>query len=142
MAKSFRDVFFDENPKTIAKIEKALEKKQTLGLLENLKRDLVSETCVDYTKLRVFVSNNYVCQYNLGIKYDIDIIPLANVSKVYRSSLIGDNFDYDNFHLCIETTDGIPHLFARMPHGKIAKFKAYDEVIADIRGRLASQGGM
>lgn len=142
MAKSFRDVILDENPKTIAKIEKALEKKQTLGLLEDLRRDLNSETCEDYTKLRVFVSNNYVCQYNLGIRYDIDVIPLANVAKVYRSSLIGDTFDYDYFHLCVETTDGVPRLFARMPHGNIAKFKAYDDVIADIKRRMAAQGGI
>lgn len=141
MAKSIKDILLDESPKGLKKIEKALEKHANTTTRENfetLKKELANDTFVDFPKLRVVVTNSCVCSYNTAITFTIDITPISKITNAFRSNIVNGEYDYDNFHLQLETTDHINVYYADQIRTKKV-FTAYDEVVAEIKKRIPSE---
>mgnify|MGYP003292642826 CR=1 FL=1 len=140
MAKSIKDMILDESPKSVKKIEKSLNSKNispiTVANFEAMKSELATGSSKDYPKLKVLITDSFVLRYETSFGFAFEIVPLKDVQNAYRSNIVNGEFEYDNFHLAIETAEKT-YYFAQMLKNK-KTYTAYEEIIADIKKKAGS----
>lgn len=143
MAKLLGEIIYSQEPKVMEKINKALEKDPTSQMFfAAFRQEAMNPTTRDYQKLRICITDSYICYYNLGIGMYFKIIPITSIKNLYRSCMVNGEYTYEHLNLAIETSDNVTHYFANVLRNGTKNFDIYNDVIADVKARIAAwQGG-
>ncbi|MCQ2467903.1 MAG: hypothetical protein MJ166_10325 [Clostridia bacterium] len=140
MAKSIKDMIFNDSKKNQKMIMKALggdnASPEILARFEAFKNELGSDNFVEFPKLKVVITNSFVCGYTYGIGYTFDIVELSTVKNAYRSNLVFGEYDFAEFSLAVETDASI-HYISRILKNKKG-YDTFNEVISEIQKRATS----
>ena len=138
--KGNKELLLDESPKNVKKLEKMLAKDpQSATYLEAAKSEARSTNAVEFQNIRILVTDSFLCYHDMGIGAAFTIIPISTIRNLYRTNIIGTEYDYDNFTLAVEVGSGIRYL-TRFPRtGK--SIDIYNDAIAAVKARMALNGG-
>lgn len=142
MAKTIIDMLKDDSPKMAKKINKCLESKNcsvmTKTYFESFRQEAISSgTAVDFPKVKIIVTNSYICSYEMTFGFTVDIVPLSIVENVYRSNIINGEYDYESFYLAIEMSEGRRTYFGRTLRVGKKNLDAFVDVINTIKSKKA-----
>ena len=134
--KGLKDLFLDESPKNIKKLEKLLAKDPgSAACFESAKAEAARDSAIEFPKLRMMVTDSYVCFLRFGIGGPLMIVPISNITNLYRTNVVNNQYDYDNFTLAVETNEGIRYM-AVYPRGNNS-FDIFNEVIEAVKFRMS-----
>ncbi|MCR4791963.1 MAG: hypothetical protein K5871_04385 [Lachnospiraceae bacterium] len=139
--KGIKEMLLDESPKNVKKLEKMLDKVPgSASYLDAAKAEANGAGAMEFQNLRILVTDSYLCYHGIGIGAEFLILPLSSIVNLYRSNVIGNEYDYDNFRLAVETETGIRYLSPFPRSGK--GMDIYNEVITAVKGKKAANGGI
>lgn len=100
--------------------------------------DLIAQSratdAVDFPKLRVLVTRDYVCSYEPMFR--MLIIPLKDVTALYATNLPSkDEYSFDKLYLAVET-ESARYPIAAIPYGSKSKQQLQIELSALIKRRM------
>lgn len=138
--KGIKDMFLDESPKNVKKLEKLLAKDpDSASHLEAAKAETNGSGAMEFPKIRMLVTDSFVCYFRIGIGGAIMIVPISEITNIYRTNIVRGEYEYEQFTLAVETTKGIRYMANFPRSGK--SFDIFNEVIALVRERMSVNGG-
>ena len=138
--KSIKEMLLDDSPKAAKKLEKLLAKDtESASYLDAVKAEAGGSGAVEFPKLRMLVTDSFVCYLGLGIGGGLMIVPISSIRNLYRTNIIRYEYDYAYFTLAVETDSGIKYLMRYPRNGKAMDI--FNEVIAAVKERMAVNGG-
>ena len=138
--KSIKELLLDESPKGQKKLEKMLAKTPVCAsYLEAAKAEARSANALEFPKLRMLVTDSFLCYHDIGIGASFVIYPISCIRNLYRTNIIGSEYDYSYFALAIEFESSTGYLmrYPRSGNG----LEIYNDVIAAVKARMAVNGG-
>ena len=139
--KGVKDLILDDSPKGVKKIEKLLAKDPgSATYFEELKAEAVRATTMEFPKIRMMVTDSFVCASRLGFPGALIIVPIVQIRNIYRTNVIRNNYDFDNFTLAVETDAGLKFM-ASFPRTGAKSLDFFNEVIDAVKSRMALNGG-
>lgn len=141
--KTVNEIFFDSSQKNLTKLNKALEKSGSAMYANAFSQELNRPTCADFPKIRVFVTDSFICAYNFGaMKYDVTILPISAMVNAYRCNVFQNSYDFDYISLVAEMVNGQKVLLSRQYRQKTKNMSIFDDAVNFIRSKKAMiQGG-
>ncbi|MCQ2532357.1 MAG: hypothetical protein MJ093_06600 [Saccharofermentans sp.] len=130
----------DESPKMLKKIDKMLENNSSAQYYDALKQEIQAGNEVDVPGIGLCVTNSYLVYYKFGIGATLYIIPISNITNLYRTNM-DNEYLYDAFFLAIEKTDGQKQLICRYPRNGKKSLDIYNQIIDAVKSKIAIQGG-
>lgn len=143
--KPIKEILSDSKPKNIEKINKAFEKSGYIQYKDSFIAEALSSSAKDFPKDKCMVTDTYFCCYELFMNSvfanQITVIPLSEISNIYRSNITAANdFDYDNFHIQVELKDGSTIFATSAPRNAKTFSTLFGETIACVKSRITSEG--
>lgn len=130
--KSVQEIFSESS--CADKLAKALAKSASEQYKDAFCAELNSTSCVDFPKLRMFVSDSFLCIYNFGaLKYEVQLVPIADMANLYRSNVWNNEYDFKNWFLVAENAEGQRRFLASQLRRGTKNINVFDEVISCIR---------
>ena len=138
--KGIKEMLLDESPKNVKKLEKMLEKAPgSASYLEAAKAEAKGAGAMEFPDIRMMVTDSFLCYHGVGIGAEFLILPLSSIVNLYRSNKVGNEYDYSNFRLAVETANGTSYL---MPYPRTGKgMEIYNDLIVAVKGKKAANGG-
>ena len=138
--KGIKEMLLDESPKNVKKLEKMLEKAPgSAAYLEAAKAEANGAGTMEFPNLNAMVTDSFFCYHSVGIGAEFLILPLSSIVNLYRSNKVGNEYDYNNFRLAVETVNGTRYL---MPYPRAGKgMDIYNDIIVAVKGKKAANGG-
>jgi hypothetical protein len=138
--KGIKEMLLDESPKNVKKLEKLLEKAPgSAAYLEAAKAEASGAGAMDFPNLYMMVTDSFLCYHSVGIGAQLLILPLSSIVNLYRSNKVGNEYDYTNFRLAVETVSGTIYLTSYPRTGK--GMEIFNDVITAVKGKKAANGG-
>ncbi len=141
--KSFLDILTDTNPKTAERVTKAFDKTGSSAYMAAFMEEATNGSEVDFPKAKCFITNNFICGYDMTFKlnYQITVLPLNQVTNIYRGNINYEGkYDFTGFSLFADMTDGsrvsLQHILC-----STKKVNIYDEVIDYVKSKKSITGG-
>lgn len=94
-------------------VNKNLEELKSKGILDEAIREFDSEKLIDYKKLKVYLSPNYIFSYSMGF----DVIPIKDIKEVNISKKVIGSHN-KNKYIIITTRDNREYYIAPMQNRK------------------------
>ena len=139
--KGVKDLLLDDSPKNIKKLEKLLSKDaESAAYLDACRAEAGSGTAREYPKLRLLLTDSYLCSLRMGFAGGITIIPVSNITSIYRTNIIANEYDFSQFTLAVETTTGIRYM-ATFPRTGVKSLDIFNEVIDAVKSKTTLNGG-
>ena len=140
--KGVKDLILDESPKNTKKLEKMLSKDPgSEAYLEAARAEAARTTAVEFTKFRMMVTDSFLCFSRFGIAGALMIVPISQITNIYRTNVVGNTYDFNNFTLAVETNGGIKYM-AVYPRGGAQTLEIFNPVIDAVRVKMAVNGGV
>ena len=134
--KTVQEIFGDSA--SAEKLAKALNKSASEQYADAFRAELNAASCVDFPKLRMFVSDSFLCIYNFGaLKFDVQLISIAEMANIYRSNMWNGEYDFKNWYLVSENAEGQRRFLASELRRGTKNMNVFDEVIACLRSKKA-----
>lgn len=139
--KNIKELMLDDSPKNAKKLEKLLAKDPGSEACFDAAREEASRpTAQEFSKFRMMVTDSFVCFSRIGIGGALMIVPISQIKSIYRTNLIGNSYDFNNFTLAVETDAGIKYM-AVYPRAGAKTLDIFNEVIDAVRAKMALNGG-
>ena len=139
--KGIKDLMLDDSPKNVQKLEKLLAKAPgSENYFEAAKAEAVRDTAEEFTKFRTMVTDSYLCFSRIGIGGALIIIPISQITNIYRTNVVRNTYDFDNVTLAVETNEGVRYLSV-YPRTSAKSLDVFNEVIDAVKSRMALNGG-
>lgn len=139
--KSIKDLILDDGPKAIKKREKIFAKDTESGkYYEDLKAEVTRESTMEFPKLKMLVTDSYVCTSQAVFGGSLIIVPISQITNIYRTNIVSGKYNHDYFTLAAETGSGIKYL-AVYPRAGTKGLDIFNEIIEVVRSRMALNGG-
>ena len=139
--KNIKELMLDDSPKNAKKLEKLLAKDPGSEAYFDAAREEASRpTAQEFSKFRMMVTDSFVCFSRIGIGGALMIVPISQIKSIYRTNVIGNSYDFNNFTLAVETDAGIKHM-AVYPRAGAKTLDIFNEVIDAVRAKMALNGG-
>ena len=100
--KGFAKYCVPEKEKKLEKLMTVLDKTNSRGYYQELVRQSREPTAVDFPKLRVMVTRDFVCSYEAN--WGMVIIPLREVKHSFLTNICNRTYSFDNLYIALETT--------------------------------------
>ena len=134
---SFKEIITDTKPKTVEKLEKALQNGNSTRYFEAAKSEALMASVYDEERIKTVVTDNYVIFYGkfyiFGNSKEIRILPISEIVNIYRTNVVNNEYNYDSFHLAVVMADGrliFPLTVMRDVKGS---FNYFDNLITKIK---------
>ena len=69
------------------------------------------------------------------------IVPISQITNIYRTNVVGNTYDFNNFTLAVEMNGGIKYM-AVYPRGGAQTLEIFNPVIDAVRVKMAVNGGV
>ena len=139
--KGVKDLILDDSPKNAKKLEKLLSKDPgSAAYFEAAKAEAARPAAQEFTKFRMMVTDSFVCFSRIGIGGALIIIPISQITTIYRTNVVRNTYDFDSVTLAVETGSQIRYL-AVYPRTSAKSLDVFNEVIAAVRNRMSANGG-
>jgi hypothetical protein len=139
--KGVKDLILDDSPKNAKKLEKLLAQDPgSAAYLEAARAEAGSATAREFTKFRMMVTDSFVCFSRIGIAGALMIVPIAEITNIYRTSIIRNEYDFDQITLAVETANGIKYM-ANYPRAGAKTLDIFNEIIEAVRAKMTMNGG-
>ena len=139
--KGLKDFILDDSPKAAKKLEKIFAKDPESGAyFEQLKAEVNRPSAQEFPKFRIIITDSFVCFSRLMFGGSLEIIPLSQITNIYRTNIVRGGYDYENFTLAAETANGIRYLSV-YPRTSAKSLDVFNEVIDAVRAKIAVNGG-
>lgn len=141
MAKNMLNLVLSDKAKDQTKITKAIESDSlTCACWEAFRQEAASGTTVELPNVKLIITDNYLCWYSTAIKLSFRLIPITSIMNLYRTNMIDGNYDYGNFRLALELSDGSRLTVA--PYARSKKtLDVYEEAIRIVREKMSLRAG-
>ena len=138
--KGIKELLLDESPKNQKKLEKMLAKNPvSASYLEAAKTEARGAGAMEFPDVRALVTDSFLCYHDIGIGAGLTILPISVIRNLYRTNIIGGEYNFSDFYLAVETASAIMYLMRLPRFGNIDK---YNDVIAAVKARMTVNGGM
>lgn len=138
--KGIKELLLDESPKNLKKLEKMLAKDPvSASCFEAAKAEARGAGAMEFPNLHTLVTDSFLCYHDIGIGGGLTIFPISAIRNLYRTNIIGGEYDYSYFFLAVETTSSIRYLMRLSRFGN--GIEKYKDVIAAVKGRMTVNGG-
>ena len=138
--KGIKELLLDESPKNQKKLEKMLAKNPvSASYLEAAKAEARGAGAMEFPDVRALVTDSFLCYHDIGIGAGLTILPISVIRNLYRTNIIGGEYNFSDFYLAVETASAIMYLMRLPRFGNIDK---YNDVIAAVKARMTVNGGM
>lgn len=94
-------------------VNRTLEELKEKGILDNVIKEFDGEKLIEYKKLKVYISSNYIFSYNMGV----NVIPIKDIKEVNISKKEIGSYN-KNKYIIITTKDNREHYIAPMQNRK------------------------
>lgn len=136
--KSFLEKVIDDDPKTVEKFQKAIEKNGISGTAyETFRTEVRAGNAAEFKNLSIIVTDSYICNYN-PLVISFNLIPISSVTRLYRTNIRPDGYSFEWFWLKIEMSNGTYDLLSSQMRNSANSPKildVYNDVIADVMRR-------
>lgn len=134
--KGVKELLLDDSPKNAKKLEKLLAKDaESASYLEACRAEAGSATAREFPKLNLLLTDSYLCSLRMGFAGGIRIVPVANITSIYRTNIIATEYDFDQFTLAVETTTGIKYM-CTMPRTGAKSLDVFKEVVDAVKAKI------
>ena len=139
--KGVKDLILDESPKNAKKLEKLLSKDPaSAALFEAAKAEAGRATAQEFPKFRLLVTDSYLCFWRFMVGGSLEIIPISQITNIYRTNILRGEYDFGNVILAVETNEGIRYLTV-YPRTAAKSLDVFNEAIAAVKARMTAIGG-
>lgn len=139
--KNIKDLMLDDSPKNAKKLEKLLNNDPgSEAYFESARAEASRATAHEFSKFRIMVTDSFLCFSRIGIGGALMIVPISKITAIYRTNVIGNEYDFNNFTLAVETDAGIKYM-AVYPRAGAKTLDIFNEVIDAVRAKMALNGG-
>ena len=139
--KGVKDLILDESPKNVQKLEKLLSKAPgSETYFEALKEEAQRPSAQEFPKFRMMVTDSYLCFSRIGIGGALIIVPISQITAIYRTNVVRGEYDFNNVTLAVETGKDLRYMSV-YPRTSAKSLDVFNEVIEAVRTRMAVNGG-
>lgn len=139
--KGVKDLILDDSPKNVKKLEKLLKDPASASYLDAARAEAANSTAMEFPKFRMMVTDSFVCYSRIGIAGEVVIIPISTITNVYRTCIVRNEYEFEQFTLAVETTGGLKYL-ANFPRTGAKSLDIFNDVISAIKAKMTVSGGV
>ena len=107
------------------------------GTVDRINNSIANGTATYYKKLKLILTSNEVVSDSPS---EPVIIKYEDIAKAYRSNINGDQYDYNNQHICLDLKTGTRVNVAVVTRARVPE--EFGAAIGTIKNHITTEGGL